>query len=134
MEDCIFCRIGRGKIPSHKIYEDKNSFAFLDIHPHAKGHAVVIPKIHAVTIFDLEEKQMQPLMLAVKKTMGLLQKKLQPDGFNVGWNSGAAGGQVVPHLHIHILPRYNGDGGGSIHSIIKNPREKDVEEVAKLFR
>ena len=133
MEDCIFCRIGRGKIPSHKIYEDKNSFAFLDIHPHAKGHTVVIPKIHAVTIFDLEEKQMRSLMLAVKKTMGLLQKKLRPDGFNVGWNSGAAGGQVVPHLHIHILPRYSGDGGGSIHSIIKNPGEKAVEEVAKLF-
>ena len=132
--DCLFCKIVSGKIPCYKVYEDATVFAFLDIHPHAKGHAVVIPKIHAVTIFDLEEKQMQPLMLAVKKTMGLLQKKLQPDGFNVGWNSGAAGGQVVPHLHIHILPRYNGDGGGSIHSIIKNPREKDVEEVAKLFR
>jgi len=76
---------------------------------------------------------MRSLMLAVKKTMGLLQKKLRPDGFNVGWNSGVAGGQVVPHLHIHILPRYSGDGGGSIHSIIKNPGEKAVEEVAKLF-
>ena len=134
MEECIFCKIGQEKIPSHKVYEDKNYFAFLDIHPHAKGHTVVIPKIHAITIFDLEEKQMRSLMLAVKKTMGLLQKKLRPDGFNVGWNSGAAGGQVVPHLHIHILPRYSGDGGGSIHSIIKNPGKKAVEEVAELFR
>ncbi len=134
MSDCIFCKIGAGEIPSHKVYEDTESLAFLDIHPHAPGHTVVIPKKHAETVFDLGEEEMPALMLAVRKTMIKIDSKLAPDGFNVGWNHHPAGGQVVPHLHIHIMPRYNGDGGGSMHSIIKNPGRKSVEEVAILLK
>jgi len=133
MEQCIFCKIVKGNIPCHKIYEDNDSLAFLDVKPRAKGHTVVIPKNHAVTIFDLNDKQYQKLMLDVKKTMNILQEKLGPDGFNVGWNHHTAAGQVVPHVHIHIFPRYIGDGGGSMHSIIRNPGELSVDEVAKLF-
>lgn len=108
--------------------------AFLDIKPHAEGHTVVIPRKHAETVFDLGEKEMQTLMQAVRKTMLKIQEKLQSDGFNVGWNHHPAGGQVVPHLHIHIMPRYTGDGGGSMHSIIKNPGRKSVEEVARVLK
>ena len=134
MPDCIFCKIGSGQIPAHKVYEDKHCFAFLDIHPHAKGHTVVIPKKHAITLFELDDASAKELIVGVKKVMEILQKKLSPDGFNVGWNHGFEAGQVVPHLHIHIMPRYIGDGGGSMHSIIKNPGELSVEEVAKKFR
>lgn len=134
MDNCIFCKISTGEIPSYKVYEDRESFAFLDIKPHAQGHTVVIPKKHAETVFDLGEKEMQALMEAVRKTMIKIDGKLHPDGFNVGWNHAPAGGQVVPHLHIHIMPRYNGDGGGSMHSIIKNPVKRDVEEVAKMLK
>ena len=134
MDNCIFCRIGNGEIPAYKVYEDKNSLAFLDIHPHAQGHTVVIPKKHAETIFDLGEKESAQVMLATQKAMIALDKALHPDGFNVGWNHNPAGGQVVPHLHIHIMPRYNGDGGGSMHSIITNPGRKSVEDVAKMFK
>ncbi len=131
--DCIFCKIAAGDIPAHTVYEDQHSFAFLDIKPHAQGHTVVIPKKHAVTVFDLGEKEYHELMKDVLMTMKRIQKVLNPDGFNVGWNHNTAGGQVVPHLHIHIFPRYNGDGGGSMHSIIRNPGKKSVEEVARLF-
>lgn len=134
MSDCIFCKIAEKKISAHKVYEDKDCFAFLDVKPHAEGHTVVVPKKHAVFIFDLEDEKYTKLTLAVKKTMEILKEKLHPDGFNVGWNSGSAAGQVVPHLHIHILPRWSNDGGGSIHSIIKNPGTKSVDEVAKRFK
>ncbi|HLD72834.1 MAG TPA: HIT family protein [Candidatus Nanoarchaeia archaeon] len=134
MEDCIFCKIGSGKIPAHKVYQDKDFLAFLDIHPHALGHTVIIPKIHAGTIYELEDKESKGLVNFIKKVMKLIEEKIHPDGFNIGWNHNSAGGQVVPHLHLHIFPRFNGDKGGSMHSIIKNPRNKTVEEVAKLFR
>jgi len=134
MDNCIFCKIAKKEIPSHLVYEDENCFAFLDIKPHAKGHTVVIPKKHGTLIFDFTDKDFELLMLGVKKTIEKLNKKLNPDGFNVGWNSGSIAGQIVPHLHIHIFPRYAGDGGGSVHSII-TPRAKiNVEEVAKLLK
>jgi len=134
MNDCIFCKIANGEIPCHKVYEDAENLAFLDVKPHAQGHTVVIPKTHVMTVLELNEKKYISLMSAVKKVMGLIQKKIDPDGFNAGWNHNTAGGQVVPHLHIHVMPRYNGDNGGSMHSIIKNPGKKSVEEVAKLFK
>lgn len=134
MNDCIFCKIIKKEIPCHSVYEDQNILAFLDVHPHTQGHTVVIPKKHAVRIFDLEDKEMSELFIAIKKVMGILDKKLNPDGFNVGWNHNTAGGQVVPHLHIHIMPRYINDGGGSMHSIVKNPGKMSVEEVARLLK
>ncbi|MBU0470742.1 MAG: HIT family protein [Nanoarchaeota archaeon] len=133
MENCIFCKIGKGEIPAHKIYEDQEFFAFLDIKPHAKGHTVLIPKKHGLNALDYNDEDLSRLMCVIKKIMLILKKKLNPDGFNVGWNDGSAAGQVVPHLHLHILPRYNDDNGGSMHSIIKNP-QVDVEDVAKLFK
>ncbi len=134
MDNCIFCKIGRGEIPAHKVYDDKKYLAFLDVKPHSKGHTVVIPKAHGVTVFDFSDQQLRELIVAVRKTMSRIQKVLQPDGFNVGWNHNSAAGQVVPHLHIHIMPRYMNDGGGSMHSIIKNPGTMSVDEVARLFR
>ena len=132
--DCIFCKIVKKEIPCHKVYEDDGFLAFLDIKPHSMGHTVVIPKVHGERLFDLDDEIVKSIMKTVKKTMKLLQEKLQPDGFNVGWNDGTAAGQVVPHLHIHIMPRWNNDGGGSQHSIVNDPGSKSVDEVAELFR
>ncbi|MDP3640046.1 MAG: HIT family protein [Nanoarchaeota archaeon] len=131
---CIFCRIGKREIPCDIVYEDKETLAFLDIKPHAKGHTVVIPKVHAETLFDLPNEKINAFFLGIKRTMERIQKALQPDGFNVGWNQNQAAGQVVPHLHMHIFPRYRGDGGGSMHSIISNPGTMSVTEVAALFK
>ncbi len=130
--DCIFCRIIQGEIPCHKVYENRNILAFLDVHPHAKGHTVVIPRKHVLRIFDLNEDEQKQMMADVVKVMEKIDQVLTPDGFNVGWNQDTAAGQAVPHLHIHILPRYINDGGGSMHSIVRNP-QVGVEEVAGLF-
>ncbi len=97
MDPCIFCKIATQEIPAHKVYEDSTVFAFLDIKPHAKGHTVVIPKKHGVRIFDFEDKLIEELFVSVKKVMEKLDGKLNPDGFNVGWNHNTAAGQVVPH-------------------------------------
>lgn len=134
MSSCIFCKIGKKEIPAHILYEDNNAVAFLDLKPHAQGHTVVIPKKHGVTVFDFTNGEIKELMGDIPKVMKKIQDALHPDGFNVGWNHNSAGGQVVPHLHIHIFPRYNGDGGGSMHSIVRNPGEMSVEEVARMLR
>ncbi|HLD00278.1 MAG TPA: HIT family protein [Candidatus Nanoarchaeia archaeon] len=134
MKSCVFCKIIEGDIPAYKIQETSNSLAFLDIKPHSKGHTVVIPRKHAVTLFELTEDNYLKLMSDVKKVLQKIQNVLHPDGFNIGWNHNSAAGQVVGHLHVHIFPRYNGDGGGSMHSIVNNPGSLSVEEVAILFR
>lgn len=134
MENCLFCRIAKKELPAEVIYEDQQGLCFLDIKPHAQGHAVLIPKTHGETIFDFSEKESLVLMKSIRKIMRLIQDRLNPDGFNIGWNHNTAGGQVIPHLHIHILPRYNGDGGGSMHSIVSNPGKKSVTEIGELFK
>ena len=132
-DNCVFCKIIKGEIPCHKVYEDESTLAFLDINPHAKGHTVVIPKNHGKTMFDIDPMDSIGLIGGVNATMKLIFEKLKPEGFNVGWNHNEVAGQVVPHLHVHIMPRYSGDGGGSMHSIISNPGDISVEEIAKLF-
>lgn len=131
--NCIFCKIINKEIPNYTVYEDDQVLAFLDIFPHAVGHTVVIPKIHVSTLPELAEDQFGPLLVAVKKVQEKLSDKLNPEGFTVGWNHGEAGGQAVPHLHIHVLPRWNNDKGGSMHSINKKLDNPDVKAVfAKL--
>jgi len=133
MANDIFSKIVRGELSAHKVYEDNHALAFLDINPLAKGHSLVIPKVHAETIFEFNEQLIHDFLFAVKMTMERINEVLHPDGFNVGWNHGAAGGQEVPYLHVHVIPRWEGDGGGNIHSIIQNPGEMAVDDVAALF-
>lgn len=131
---CIFDKIAAHEIPATIVYEDEQCIAFLDNSPVVKGHTLVIPKQHAETLLELPLESVGPLFVAVKKTMEILQEKLHPDGFNTGWNHNKAGGQAVPHLHVHILPRWHGDGGGSLHSIFAQPKTVDKDAVASLFK
>lgn len=133
MHDCIFCKIIQGEIPNHTVYESNHVLAFLDINPHAKGHAVLVPKVHAETLFDLNEELQKEFFPAIRAVMERIDRVLHPDGYNVGWNHGEAGGQVVPHLHIHILPRWEEDGGGNIHAIVNAPGNLRVADIARLF-
>lgn len=121
------------EIPNYTVYEDDRFLAFLDIFPHAVGHTVVIPKQHGETIFDYDDATISDLNLVIKKTMEKIQGALAPEGFTVGWNHGDAGGQAVPHLHVHIFPRWNGDGGGSMHSVVPKGKEINVAEVYAKF-
>ncbi len=132
--DCLFCKIVAGQIPNHTVYEDQFVLAFLDIFPCAKGHTVVIPKQHFTNLWDMNVESFQLLSAGLRGAAGRVQARLNPDGMNICVNNGPVAGQAVPHVHWHILPRYEGDGGGSIHSIIKNPGGASVAELAELFK
>ncbi len=134
MSECIFCKIIAKEIPNHTVYEDDNVLAFLDIHPCALGHTVVIPKKHYKNIAGLNPDEWGVLAVGLKKAAERVEEILQPDGLNIGLNNNPAAGQAVPHLHWHILPRWQNDGGGSMHAIIKNPGDVSVVEVAKKFQ
>ncbi|MBT3418920.1 MAG: HIT family protein [Candidatus Magasanikbacteria bacterium] len=133
MDACIFCKILKKEIPNYTVYEDEHVLAFLDIFPMTKGHTVVIPKVHGETICDLEDHVLEKLMVGVKNTTKKIQDALNPDGFNIGWNHHEVAGQSVPHVHVHIIPRFNGDGGKGLHGIIKKDSDTPVEELAKKF-
>ena len=129
--DCLFCKIASKEIPAEVIYENGGVVAFLDINPMTLGHTVIIPKNHAGNILDLPDDEVEPTFLAVKYVTGMLTRALNPEGFTIGVNHGRMSGQTVPHLHIHVIPRYSGDGGGSIHSVVKYPPKEEIEETKK---
>ena len=130
---CLFCNIIKGDISDYRVAEDDEALAFLDVNPTAKGHTIVIPKFHAETLLDLPDDKLHGLLKLVKDTTSLLKEKLSPDGFNIGANMHAAGGQKVEHLHIHVIPRWFGDGGGSMHTIVNKPPSESLDEVLKLL-
>lgn len=110
MEDCIFCKIVNGEIPCKKTYEDDNFIGFLDIHPKSEGHTLIIPKKHYKTFLDMPSTLGVELMDAIKEITLKLIKEKKADGFNIINNGDKAGGQIVMHAHIHIIPRYDDDG------------------------
>ena len=127
--DCLFCKITAKKVPAAAIYEDANTFAFLDIHPRAPGHTMVIPKHHAATLTALPDVEVGPLFAAVKKVADLLANALKPDGITIGVNQGRASGQEVDHLHVHLMPRWHGDGGSSVQAAVHNVPKESVDEI-----
>lgn len=131
---CIFCRIVAGEIPSYKVYEDEHVMAFLDVHPCAKGHTVVIPREHVSDIKDMTTESWAFLMRGLRNAILRIEEVIKPAGYNLGVNNRAAAGQAVPHTHWHIIPRYDKDGGGSMHSIIWANVQDNVAETAKLFK
>lgn len=131
--DCIFCKIISGQIPNFTVYEDEYVLAFLDVFPCSKGHTVVVPKEHVGNLFELTHENYGKLLQGVRKAGERVQSVLKPDALNIGINNGKIAGQAVPHVHWHIIPRYEGDGGGSMHSIVKLKEKIEVKEIAQLF-
>ncbi len=131
--NCVFCRIVRGELPAHKIYEDSETLAFLDIHPMTDGHTLVIPKAHAERLSELSPELVGRLFQTVQKVAGRLAGALGAPAFNIGMNDGRAAGQAVPHLHVHIIPRFPNDGGGSMHSIIYTSPKRPLDEMHRLI-
>ena len=107
--DCIFCAIAEGEIPSFKVYEDELVLAYLDINPFSKGHTLVIPKRHSQGLLDTDDATLAAIIARVKKVAAHITAKLGCDGFNVLQNNGEAAGQTVRHVHFHIVPRWQGD-------------------------
>ena len=107
--NCVFCAIAAGEIPSFKIYEDEFALAYLDINPFTKGHTLVIPKAHSAGIADTPDETLAAIIVRVKKVAAHLKAALPCDGFNILQNNGEAAGQTVMHLHFHIVPRYGSE-------------------------
>jgi len=108
--DCIFCKIVSGEIPSVKVYDDDRVLAFMDINPISEGHLLIIPKAHAASIYEITEDDFLSVMSVTHKLAAAVKKALNPDGINLLQLNGRAANQVVPHLHMHIVPRWSGDG------------------------
>ncbi len=109
-ENCIFCKIANGEIPSRTLYEDGDFRVILDLGPATRGHALILPKEHAANLFELPEKTAGKAMILAKKMAARMKEKLNCDGFNVIQNNGEVAGQTVFHFHMHLIPRYEDDG------------------------
>lgn len=112
MENCIFCKIANGEIPSATLYEDEEFRVILDLGPASKGHALILPKAHAANLYELPDEMAAKAMLLAKKMAKKMTEALNCDGLNVVQNNGEAAGQTVFHFHMHVIPRYTGDGVG----------------------
>ena len=108
-QDCIFCKIVNGEIPCNKIHENIDFLAFLDINPVAEGHTVIIPKKHFDTLLDVEKEYSLAFIKFLQDVGKVLIKKYVSNGFNIALNNGESAGQVVNHVHFHMLPRKTGD-------------------------
>jgi len=106
-QENIFAKILRGEIPAHKIYEDEHTYAFLDVFPQTKGHALVIPKTPSENILTTDPETLGPLMVTVQKIARAAMQAFQADGITLQQFNQPAGGQTVFHTHVHILPRFN---------------------------
>ena len=112
-DNCVFCKIVRGELPSFKVYEDDKTLAFLDIHPISAGHTLVIPKAEtARNIFDVTPEDWQATTETARKVAHAVEKAMNADGVNIMMNNREHAGQVVDHPHVHVIPRYKGDGLG----------------------
>lgn len=109
VDDCIFCKIIAGEIPSKTVYEDDNYKAILDISPASKGHVIILPKNHANNIFEISDEDASGIMIVAKKIAAKLKKVFDCDGVNILQNNGEVAGQTVFHLHVHVIPRYEND-------------------------
>ena len=128
MEDCIFCKIIAGEIPSTAVYEDEDFKAILDVGPAARGHVIIIPKKHAANIYELEDEDAAKVFPIAKKIATALKKTYDCDGVNVLQNNGKAAGQTVFHFHMHLIPRYREDG----QKVGWKPQEVSAEELEEI--
>ncbi|MCL7416452.1 MAG: HIT family protein [Halalkalicoccus sp.] len=125
----IFSQIVEGEIPARVVYEDETTMAFLDANPLAPGHTLVIPKEEYERLNDLPDDLAGDLYTTLQKLIPAVEEAVDAPASNVAFNNGEAAGQEVPHVHGHIIPRFEGDGGGPIHSVAGSPPDLDDEEL-----
>lgn len=131
-EDCVFCKIANGNIPSKTSYEDGSFRVILDLGPATKGHALILPKEHAENLYDLPEGTAAEVMVLARKMAMNLVEKLHCDGLNLVQNNGEAAGQTVHHFHLHLIPRYM-DDGQSINWRPGKPTQEELEATRRII-
>lgn len=133
---CLFCSIAAGKIPAERVLENAHAFAFLDIQPLARGHTLVVPKRHAVRVEELAAEDVAALFDLAKRCARRLGEGLGAAGVTWGINDGRAAGQEVQHVHVHLVPRHEGDGGAPIHKLFEpvDLAEGELPEIGARLR
>jgi histidine triad (HIT) family protein len=134
---CIFCKIVKSDIKPHTVYEDEKTLAFLDANPLAKGHTLVIPKIHVSKLENLDEEAAEAFFRTIHKLIAPIQKAVGAQATTIAVNNGKESGQEIPHVHAHIIPRFKGDKVGSIHSMMgRKPRisQEEMQKIAESIR
>ncbi len=127
-DDCIFCKIANGVIPTNSIYEDDKFRVILDLSPATKGHALILPKQHFANIYELPEDWAGEVMILAKRMAMKMTEKLNCDGFNLVQNNNECAGQTVFHFHYHLIPRYIGDE----QKIQWEPTSPSAEELKEI--
>lgn len=117
--DCIFCKIANGEIPSRTLYEDEDFRVIMDLVPATKGHSLILPKEHYKNIYEIADDTAAKVLPLAKKMAALMTEKLGADGFNIVQNNNEVAGQTVFHFHVHLIPRYNDDN----QSLVMKPQE-----------
>lgn len=130
-ENCIFCKIANGEIPSTTLYEDEDFRVILDLGPATRGHALLIPKEHFKDLFELEDEAAGKVLVRAKRIGSRMKKALRADGLNLVQNNGEAAGQTVFHFHLHLIPRYENDHAGILWKPGKTTPE-DMQEIKRL--
>ena len=130
-EFCTFCRIAMKSAPACYVYEDANTMAFLSIRPINEGHTLVVPKIHCENIFEIPDEEASHLAKTVKKVALAVKNAVNAEGIKIVQNNGSAAGQVVFHLHVHVIPEYMGRKTGIPYG---TSQTKELEEVARKIR
>lgn len=128
--NCIFCKIANGEIPSKTIYEDNEFRVILDLGPATKGHALILPKNHFKNIYDIDEATASKILPLAKKMALQMTEKLGCDGFNIVQNNNEVAGQTVFHFHTHLIPRYEGDN----QNILWNPTQPSQDELETIMK
>ena len=131
---CIFCRIVAGEIPAEVVAREPEVTAFLDVQPLADGHVLVVPRAHMALVEDLDPAAADALFRAVVRLARPVREALGAAGTTIGMNNGEATGQTIPHVHVHIVPRWHGDGAGSIHTIFRRRTRRSLPEVGAAIR
>ena len=124
--NCIFCKLANGEIPTATLYEDEDFRVILDANPASKGHALIIPKEHYANLYELEESLAGKAMILAKKMVAKMTDVLGCDGYNLVQNNGECAGQTVFHFHLHLIPRYKDDGvglGWKLNELTETDRE-----------
>lgn len=130
-DDCIFCKIAAGEIPSSTVYEDQDFRAILDLGPASKGHTLILSKEHADNVMDLEESVAAKVLPLASKLGKAMMRSLKCDGFNIIQNNGEAAGQTVTHFHVHVIPRTKNDGCVPMWTPTK---DEDMEKTAQAIK
>lgn len=127
-ENCIFCKLANGEIPTKTLFEDDKFRVILDLSPATKGHALIIPKDHYKNIYEIPEDVAADAMILAKRMAVKMTNVLHADGFNLVQNNNEIAGQTVFHFHIHLIPRYEGDN----QKITWTQKEVSEEELVKI--